>query len=424
MNTNNNLNLQNETKSPRKLFERRFSILVGMQAIVLTVLLTAILNSSREKPAVDPSKYREVASRLQAAGLLKEAITNYEHYLNSAYEDGEVKSSVSFSLGGLYESLNQFEKALSWYYMVELFDPNSRYISKASKKIVSLLEKLGKVAASKRELKKATSLEEPESQAKGSLVLAQIGDKNLYLHDLDKAIDQLPPQMKEKFKSKEEKVNLLRKLVADEVLSQKAVRLGIDQKLEFKEKLDQIKKQFLVDKMLESELKEKIKADESDLFNYFEANKDKYTQKERAQVSLIKVKSKDLANTILSKLKSGQSFSELAKNHSVDESTNGSGGKYSGFITKESQFLGYPKDVSNTILNTNVTKWTKPILSAGHYTIFLVRSKEKEKKPTYNDVKSRIEFDYQMEKTQKRYQELIEESIAGDNIKFFTERIK
>ena len=416
----------------KKIFDHRFAILIGIQILVLTVLLAAILwgpqNNTTRALAMDPHKYREIAGRLQAAGVLEEAIVYYERFLNSTHADGESRASVAFSLGGLYESLGQFEKALSWHYMVELFDSHSRHRPEASKRIVALLEKLGKVAASKRALKKATSLQTPQGgpkgQAKGSLVLAQVGQKNIYLHDLDEAIGQLPPQMQGQLKSKEQKAQLLQKLVADEVLSQKAIRLGLDQRPDFLKKFAQIKKQFLVEQMLQSELKDQVKIDEADLSNYFEANQDKYVQKERAQVSLIKVKTKKLAQSILSKLKSGQSFSDLAKKHSVDEGTKKDGGNVKGFVTKGRPFEGYSQDISNKILETKAKKWTKPLLSGGHYTIFWIRSKEKEKRPEYATVRPQVERDYRMEKTQRRYRELIEKSIEGDNIKFFTERIR
>lgn len=420
-----------KTSTNRKIFDRRFTILFGIQILVLSVVFIDVFTWIPKKTmsAVDPHKYREVAGRLLAAGVLEEAIAYYERFLNSAYEVGESKASVAFSLGELYESLNRFEKALSWYYMVELFDPHSRHKLEASKRIVSLLEKLGNVAASKRELRRATSLESGsqgsnDDHVKNSQVLAKVDGKNIYLHDLDEAIGQLPPQMKDAFKSKDKKVNLLRKLVADEVLSQKAVRLGLDRRPDFIRKFNQIKNRFLVEQMIQSEVESKIKIDESDLSNYFEVNKDKYTQREQAQVSLIKVKSKSLAQSILSKLKSGQRFSALAKKYSVDEKTKKEGGRVSGFVVKGRPFERYSKDVSDEILSTRANKWTRPLLSGGHYSIFWIRSKDKEKKPQYSEVKSKIEFDYRMEKTQKIYKELIEKSIAGDRIKLFTERIK
>lgn len=411
-------------EAPKKLFDRRFTILVGIQIFAFAALLVAILISSKSKSGVNPDKFREVASRLQAAGLLTEAVTNYERFLDAAGGAGEAKASVAFSLGGLYESMGQNEKSLSWYYMVEVFDSASRHRSEASKQIVALLEKLGKVAASKRELKKATSLEDAGDPAKGSLVLAKVGDKTIYLHDLDETIDQLPPQMKETFKSKEEKINLLKKLVADEVLSQKAVRLGLDQKPEFTGKFNQIKKQLLVEKILESELKDKLKTDDSDMANYFEANRAKYAKKESAQVSMIKVKSKELALSILGQLKAGQKFGELAKKHSLDEVTKVNGGKLTSPILHDTPFLDFPKEISDKILKIEKNRWTEPILASGHYTIFFVHSKESAKQPQFNDVKQRIEYDYRMEKAQKKYQELVSESLAGDNIQLFAERVK
>lgn len=96
---------------------------------------------------------------------------------------------------------------------------------------------------------------------------------------------------------------------------------------EYKEKL---REDLLMDKVLEKELAEQIQISESQIQDYFEKNKDKLSQPEqrKASVILIKVdpksgsagelKARQKLEDILSKLKEGKSFEEMARQYSED----------------------------------------------------------------------------------------------------------
>ena len=73
---------------------------------------------------------------------------------------------------------------------------------------------------------------------------------------------------------------------------------------------------------------------ESDLRNLYDENADLYTNPERRRAQHILIESEDLANELLSQIKEGADFAELAKANSEDTSSSEEGGDL-GFFEKE-----------------------------------------------------------------------------------------
>ena len=415
-----------QPKQRKKLFDRRFVILIFLHLSIGFFIWYSIVSNKNEAPsALDPAVYREVASRLSASGLPDEAVGQYENYLLHSDVRSEDRANVAYRLGLIYEEKSQYEKALSKLYQAQILNPRSSHADSISRKIVSLLERLGKADAAKKELSRATALKEaPERVPEGALVIAQVGDRKIYQHDLEEWMNTLPQQMKKKEISREEKEAFVKQLVADEILSEKALRLEYDSDPKVLQGLQRIKKQLLVARLLEDEIQKKVGADEPELKKYFKENPSKFLQKERAKVSLIQVKSKRQAQKIIGELSSGAGFSSLAKRNSLDEKTRSNGGEYPEYIYKDEGFLSFDASVSNQILSKAQGSWTSPILSQGFYYIFYLNSKEKEKKPLFSEVRTKVEEEYKREKSQERYTALINEALAGDKVKLYLDRIK
>jgi tetratricopeptide (TPR) repeat protein len=261
--------------------DRRFIILMAFQCLTL-VLIALLIFSSRMSPEGREQAHlaRDTAARLQAAGLNTEAINHYEQYLHEPGIEKSTRAEISFSVGQMYESEGRPEKALAWYYQVEGSDPNSQQAKEAAKKIVALLESLGRHQAAKAVLSSTTSLEKGKGESTGKTV-AQIGDKKILLGELDEAMDALPPPVKGSFVGSEGKQKFLKKYVAEELLYEKAKRLQYDSDPKWLKQLEEIKRQFLVGRVLNEEILNKITVDEKDLRNYFEANKAKYAENKK-----------------------------------------------------------------------------------------------------------------------------------------------
>ena len=153
--------------------------------------------------------------------LVSQAL-EYEKYLEKGDVDSKVRAKMSYSLGELYEEEGHLEKAISWFYKVELLDPQSTYVTEANKKIVTLLEKLKKFGAAKAFIKDKTTLStnKDNQKRKGAVVVAQVGDQKIYDYQLNEYLDSFQAQGRKDLKSSKVKQELLQKYVIDQILWQ------------------------------------------------------------------------------------------------------------------------------------------------------------------------------------------------------------
>jgi len=145
--------------------------------------------------------YRDLANKLKSVGITKEAIKQYENYCNTAQIDKRTRSNLAYTLGKLYIEEGNYERALSWLYRVDMIDPDNPLKSEVGSKIVHCLETLGKFHAAEYALDARSALKGNRAEEiKGSKVVAEIGNSKITLREVDEALDQLPPWMKEQFK--------------------------------------------------------------------------------------------------------------------------------------------------------------------------------------------------------------------------------
>lgn len=305
--------------------DKRFIVLVALNCLTLALIIIYVFSQGQRPTGSRRAQLvRDTAAKLQAAGLGTEAISHYEEYLREPGIDPKTRANVSYVLGQMLEEEGRPEKALAWYYQVEGSDPSSPQQKEAAKRIVALLERLGRHQAAKSVLSSATSLD--KTRVNTGKPVAQIGDKQIFLEEVDAALDATPTPLKKAFEGRDGKKKFLKKYVADDLLYEKARRLGYDSDPKWLKQVDVLKRESLVARVLGEEVISKVSVDEKDLKNYFEANKTKYAQNKKT--------------------------------------------------------------------------------------------------PSFDKVRQAVEQDYRMEKSQDKYQELIDQLVSDDRIKLFLENVK
>lgn len=398
----------------------RFVLLIVVQLVVGSALAVMIsnTNSSSAKKVFYADGVRDAASKLRAAGLVKESVVLYEKYLIQTKLDGVTMSNISYAIAQMYEELGQKEQALGWYYQVATYDENSKFAQDANLKIVSLLETLKKYSAAKAALNKSVKLEDDQAIIKGAKVIAEIGPRKIYDYQMLSEFDNLPPQYKKSFSGKDGKTKFLQKYVADEILLEKAKRLQLNIRPEYVKQLEKIKKQLLLESIYQDEVKSKISLDETDVKNYFKANREKFSRSATSQVVQLVSKSKADAKKIVADLKSGKLPKDIIKNRQLAL-------PYAQVnIEKGKVFADLTLDDVDTVLKVAAKKWSKPILARGKYSIFFIENKFAAASPEYEKIKEMVKQSYQQEKSQGLYQDLISNLVKAHNIKIYPENIK
>lgn len=144
---------------------------------------------------------------------------------------------------------------------------------------------------------------------------------------------------------------------------------------------EEIRKNLSLKKLLASDLT----VSDEEISDYYEKNKEQFTQKEEVDASHILVESKDLAKDIKKKLDAGEDFAKLAQKHSTDEGTKENGGNL-GFFGRGEMVESFDE----VAFNLDKGKISDPVKSEYGYHIILVNEKKKEKVRSLEDSKDDI----------------------------------
>jgi peptidyl-prolyl cis-trans isomerase C len=417
------MNKKAKTSTAQSLLVSVLIIILCTAVTYLFIIYTRGTVSSRANTwQADGSLHRELASKLKSVGLNREAIKAYEDYFNTADLDKRTRANSAYTVGKLYMEEKNYEKALSWLYRVDMIDPDTPLKSELNSKIIHCLEELGKYHAAEYALDaRSTLVENPEAEQKGEKVVAEIGDRKITLSEVDKSFHELPPWIQEQFKTKEQRVEFLKKYVADELFYRKAQKLEYDNDPDLREKTAFFIKQQMINKVLEEELQDGTTVQEDDLVNYFKANKDNYKEQAQARIRLIKVKTDEHAQTIIKDIEQGKDFATLAQEFSLDEATAQEGGKWDGWITegKDSLGIGSVVEISKAIFSTPQGSISPVIPVGDDYYIFKIEQKKPERMRDYEEVKEWVKNDYLNNKMKIAYQRLLEQMVTSSEVKLY-----
>ncbi len=225
---------------------------------------------------------RELASRLLGVGLSEEAADQYEMYLEGSRLGREDRAKIAFSIGKAYQDQGNLARAISWYYRAEIFDPHSSLKSEIGSRVVECLEKLGKYQSAQYALESRAGLDKKEAgEKKGGKIVAKIGDREITLNELNEALDKMPDWARKDYDKPEKKADFLKQYVANELMFEKARKLGYDRDPEIQKQVDLFKKSLLVNRVLEGEVQNKVQVSDKDIELYYRANKEKYAEKDK-----------------------------------------------------------------------------------------------------------------------------------------------
>ncbi|MGA1871319.1 MAG: hypothetical protein ACMUJM_22545 [bacterium] len=270
--------------SSTPLFDKKtvffFAIGLALYGVLILLLLGDKPQSMKEDASWTPENQRAVANKLKGVGLLEESAAAYIAYIANADLTPEERSTMAYNIARIYMDAQLYEKALVWFYQVEISYPETELKSALNPKIIACLEKLGHYKAAEYALEaRATRNNMHDMEEKGGRVVAKIGTDEITLNEIDEAFEDLPAFIKKDLKKKD----FAKMYIADQLFYRQGVKLGYEQDSDIRKKTERLRKQLIVNKVKEKEIEAKIEADPDDVKNYFEVNKEKYRDPNNAQ---------------------------------------------------------------------------------------------------------------------------------------------
>ncbi len=162
-------------------------------------------------------------------------------------------------------------------------------------------------------------------QKKGDVV-AKIDSEVITTKDVEQEVGALPDFAKEFFKGPDGMSKLVDELVKKELLYVEAKKRGLDKDEEFQRKFEEIKKNAMITRLLEKEIKGMPQVSEKEVKDFYDAHKEEFVQPTAVRLSQIVVKTDDDAKKLYARLQKGEPFTKLATEVSIDKASAKSGG--------------------------------------------------------------------------------------------------
>lgn len=415
----------------------------GAQSVVTWLLLAAVillisLNTWNvgivDRPVaggLGPDVLREYAGKLKSKGLKEEAAAAYEAYLRVADLQADGRSNVCFTIASLYMEAQEYEKALAWFYLIQTLSPKADIADRAGPKIIACLENLGRHADARYELNRETAVDkDTQTDAQTGTVLAVIGNRKITLREINDIIQTMPEPMQKQYKNADMKKKLLQQYVLIEALAEKARRHGMEKDPLYRKGVEYARKNLLVSLYMEKKISEMVNITPQDVELYYKANTQMFSDPRRTKVAHILFDNKHKAEKILKILNvsvKDKTFSELAREHSLDRKTAQSGGVIPGYITEKTDIPGIndEKDFRRAVNNTAPGEVAADVVRTdqGYHVIKVLERKEQREK-SFDEVKDDAARKLRMERESMARRKIYDEARSVKKITIYEDRIE
>jgi tetratricopeptide (TPR) repeat protein len=249
------------------------SILIYLQLGVLT------------QAKLDVTQQQDFASELMDHKLYSQAIAEYDKLLDLGKLDQTKQANINYIVGNIYlDYLGDYENAAARFVKAKFLNPESDLKDKINKNLVICFERMGRSLEAQKQLEKSTGFSQTETEKKGGVVVARIGDREITMTDLENEIEKLPPSVQTQFKDKKGKLRFLQQYVGAELLYDTALRRGFDKDKDVVEGVFEMKKQLMINKLLTEEIPQDIQAGEGEIKLYYDAHKEDFKDKKLDEV--------------------------------------------------------------------------------------------------------------------------------------------
>jgi len=377
-------------------------LILGALIVLVVQLPERIAKPTQATGVWSPTDELDYANMLLAKGLQLQAASVFEKYIESSNASNQEIARICYRLGNIYMDSYQYEKALALFYRAEMLDKEADFTQEMDQKIVEALEKLGLSSQAQYELAKRVSL--GGSSTKSGEVVARIGKRDITQSEIDSAIAAVPEWMRKQLEQKSQRLEFIRNYVATEVLYEKAKRLGIDKKIEIREAVENAKKQLIVQNYLKQEIEKKLEIDPQDVENYYKANQDKYT--EPAKI----------------KLRYTEFDEDSDEEEALTELKETSGKEVKGWINRGQSYIsgiGEAKEVIEGLFLKEKGEYSDPLKIKDKFYIFSIEDKKPKRVKTFDEVKSRAEHEYRMQKKRSITDSLLRGALEEQEVKIF-----
>lgn len=244
-----------------------------------------------------------------------------------------------------------------------------------------------------------TNPEDVETILPPETILATFSGQTITLGEFNQLWEEVP----EDYKLQLDKSMVLDQMISEKLLIQEAKNMGLEEDNDVLEQIKKITKQILVQALIEREILDKIKVNDEVVLEYYEQNKDSFTEKEQVHLYNILLETEEEAQDVLEQLRAGKDFSEIA----IEKST-GPSAAQGGDLGYLSRGTIIP-EIEEVVFALELEKLSEIIKTDFGFHILKITEKKPETVKTIEEVKEGIIEILLPTKQKEAFENLLEE---------------
>ncbi|MGL4849876.1 MAG: peptidylprolyl isomerase [Clostridium sp.] len=226
-------------------------------------------------------------------------------------------------------------------------------------------------------------------------VLAVVGSYEITEKELNEIVAKYPADRKAMVESEEGKKQLLEQMIHFELFNKLGEELKVNETAEYKETVERLEKEILTQATMNKVLTDVVVTDE-ELKNFYEANKERFSEQATVSAKHILVESEELANQIKDEIVSGEvTFEDAASKYSSCPSKE-QGGNLGAF----GRGMMVP-EFEDAAFKAELNEVTAPVQTQFGYHLIKVEAKTEGKVKEFEEVKENV-YQMMMQQAQER----------------------
>jgi len=203
--------------------------------------------------------------------------------------------------------------------------------------------------------------------------------------------------------------NVLRGMISEKLIYQEALKAGFDKSPEVQKRLENLKKQVILQTFMES--KSKTLVTDEQLRKLYAEKVAERKDEDEVHARHILVKDEADAKAIVKELKKGADFEQVAKDKSLDKGSGAQGGDL-GYFTKDKMV----PEFADAAFKLKPGEISQPVKTSFGWHIIKVEDKRKVHVPTFEEMKDEL----QGELSNKVVQDYVEGLLKKADIKYYS----
>ena len=245
-------------------------------------------------------------------------------------------------------------------------------------------------------------------------ILASFGEQTITLGEFTQIWEEVP----EDYKLQLDKSLVLDQMISEKLLIQEAENMGLKEDNDVLEQIKKMTEQILVQVLIEREILDKIKVNDEEVLEYYEQNKDSFTEKEQVYLYNILLETEEEAQDVLEQLKAGGDFSEIAIEKSAGPSATQGGDL--GYLSRGTII----PEIEEVVFALELEELSEVIKTDFGFHILKITEKKPETVKTLEEVKEDIIQTLLPDKQKEAFENLLEELKSKSEIEINEEALR